>query len=76
MIGKNKMTLNDETIKHAMQLYLNERIFRHGQRVTVVEKVTKQYGAVEWEITIEANELVDPPTEANSTPMAALPPEQ
>ena len=62
MIGQMKLELNEETIAHAVQAYLNEHVMRSGVRVGKVEKEYLHSNASRWVAMIQPVELpVDAP---------------
>lgn len=44
MIGKNTLKINIETLKKAVQKYLNEEVLRSPVKVLSVEKDSSSYG--------------------------------
>ena len=57
MIGENTVILNEETVKHMVEGYLKNSLFKEGE--FSVTKITKKSYDTEWRITLEGKEAAD-----------------
>lgn len=51
MVGKNKLVLNDDTMREAIQHWLNDSQLKHGERVKVLK--VSRYRSGGWAVEFD-----------------------